>query len=115
MSLDVYLQIDVDVGAPELKTIELYEANITHNLGVMAEAAGIYKCLWRPEEIGIRYASQLIEPLEAGINQLNADPDKFKAFNASNGWGTYDNFLPWCKKYLEACQSYPKALVYVCR
>ena len=33
-----------------------YSANITHNLGKMAEEAGIYKHLWRPEEIGITKA-----------------------------------------------------------
>lgn len=31
-----------------------YHANITHNLGKMAEAAGIYHALWRPDEIGIK-------------------------------------------------------------
>jgi len=48
MSLDVYL----------MKTMptSVYDANITHNLGAMAEAAGIYKHLWRPEEIGITKA-----------------------------------------------------------
>ncbi len=29
----------------------VFEYNITHNLGVMADAAGIYEALWRPEEI----------------------------------------------------------------
>lgn len=27
----------------------IFSANITHNLNAMAEAAGIYKHLWRPE------------------------------------------------------------------
>ncbi len=30
------------------QTEELYDSNITHNLCAMAEAAGIYKHLWRP-------------------------------------------------------------------
>lgn len=34
----------------------LYSRNITHNLGRMAQAAGIYECLWRPEEHGITHA-----------------------------------------------------------
>ena len=41
----------------------VYSANITHNLTKMADEAGIYECLWRPEEIGITKAGQLIEPL----------------------------------------------------
>ena len=42
MSLDVKL---VDENGDYL-----YEDNITHNLGQMADRADIYKCLWRPDE-----------------------------------------------------------------
>ncbi len=34
------------------ETNEVYSANITHNLGEMADKAGIYYALWRPEEKG---------------------------------------------------------------
>ena len=44
------------------ETEELYSANATHNLVPMAEEAGIYKQLWKPEEIGISKAGQLIKP-----------------------------------------------------
>jgi hypothetical protein len=37
----------------EFETLEVFDYNITHNLGEMAKAAGIYMELWRPEEIGI--------------------------------------------------------------
>lgn len=81
----------------------------------MAEAAGIYKELWRPEELGITKARQLIEPMERGLILLRSDPDRFKAFDASNGWGTYVNFVPWVDKYLQACKEYPDADVSVSR
>lgn len=61
----------------EIEDRHVYSANITHNLNTMAKEAGIYKHLWRPEEIGITKASQLIEPLVAGLNALIADPEKF--------------------------------------
>jgi signal transduction histidine kinase len=32
----------------------LFVSNITHNLNIMADKAGIYQHLWRPEEIGIK-------------------------------------------------------------
>lgn len=111
MSLDVWLYVEVDVGGPELKTVDLYEANITHNLGKMASEAGIYEALWRPEEIGIETAQQLIEPLTKGLMEMKADPARFEKFNASNGWGLYENFVPWIEAYLEACKEYPKAKV----
>ncbi len=89
--------------------ITLYDANITHNLGRMAEEAGIYKCLWRPEECGITKAKELITPLREGLAKLQADERHYSKFNAANGWGLYENFVPWVSAYLEACEAYPDA------
>jgi hypothetical protein len=107
MSLDVYLT--------KVQEVEIFDANITHNLGEMAHAAGIYQALWRPEEIGITHAKQLIEPLQAGIALMESDPERFEAFNSPNGWGLYKNFVPWLKKYLAACEAHPDAKVKVSR
>jgi hypothetical protein len=94
---------------------EVFWANITHNLGKMADVAGIYKPLWRPDEIGITQASQLIEPLRKGLNLLKGDPEVFSKYNASNGWGLYEDFVPFVEKYLRACEKYPNAKVRVSR
>lgn len=83
--------------------------NITHNLGTMADEAGIYNCLWRPEEHNLTHAGQLIEPLRAGLVLLKSDPERFKKFNASNGWGLYDNFVPFVEQVLEICEAHPDA------
>jgi hypothetical protein len=107
MSLDVYLS--------RVQPVDVYDSNITHNLNHMAEQAGIYKHLWHPEEIGITKASQLIEPLTDGLALLRSDPDRFRKFSASNGWGTYEQFIPWIEKYLAACIKYPDAEVRVSR
>jgi hypothetical protein len=107
MSLDVYLT--------ETSPHTVYDANITHNLNRMAEAAGIYKHLWRPDEIGIVHAKELIEPLRDGVAALKADPAKFEKLNASNGWGKYEHFLPFVENYLAACEEHPDALVNVSR
>ena len=115
MSLDVYLYFPVDVGRDEPESHIVYDANITHNLNKMASEAGIYDCLWRPDEHGIERAEQIIEPLSKGLDDLRSRPHHYEQFNASNGWGMYDDFVPWCGKYLEACREYPKALVRVSR
>lgn len=93
------------------KREKLYSSNITHNLGAMAEEAGIYMHLWRPEEIRITKASQLIEPLRTGLELVKSDPERFKKHDAANGWGTYEHFVPWLKEYLEACVKHPEATV----
>jgi hypothetical protein len=107
VSLDVYLT--------KVQPCTVFDANITHNLNRMAEEAGIYKHCWRPEEIGITHARQLIEPLRTAIETMKADPPRFERHNATNGWGLYKNFLPWLEKYLAACEEHPDAEVSVSR
>lgn len=107
MNLDFYLK-DADDNT-------LFDANITHNLNKMADAAGIYKVLWRPEEIGIETAAEVIPILKEGLCKLVSDPAYFKQFNAENGWGLYVHFVPFCIEVLEACQANPDALVEVSR
>jgi len=102
-----------DAGCPSAKRI--YDSNITHNLNTMAEAAGIYKACWRPDEIGITKAKQLIPLLRDGLAKLEADPKKYEAYNSPNGWGLYRNFVPWVRSYLSACIDNPEADVEVSR
>lgn len=107
MGLHVYLEA--------VQPCTVFEHNITHNLGKMAEAAGIYKALWRPEELGIEMAGDLIEPLEEGLVRLLADPDHYKQYDAANRWGTYDQFVQFVADYLAGCKQYPHAAVKVSR
>lgn len=101
----------LDVCLERVQPTVVFSDNYTHNCGKMADAAGIYYHLWRPEEIGIHKASQLIGPLTEGIKRMEANPDAFIALNPANGWGSYDTFLPWVRRYLEACREYPDATV----
>lgn len=103
--------MSLDVTLTKTMPTEVYSANITHNLGKMAKAAGIYECLWRPEEIGIITAGQLIEPLEAGLKKLLAAPRKYQRFDSPNGWGLYVHFVPFVEKYLAACREHSDATV----
>lgn len=98
-----------------VKDAEVYSANITHNLNTMADKAGIYKALWRPEEIGATKAKDIIELLEKGLDDLRERPDYFRQFNASNGWGLYDHFVPFVEKYLDACRENPEAEIEISR
>jgi hypothetical protein len=93
----------------------VYSGNITHNLGKMANEAGIYKVLWRPEELGYTKGGELIETLEEGLKKLKGDPEHYKTFNASNGWGLYEHFVPFVEEILAACKEYPDAEIYVSR
>ena len=107
--------MSLDVTLTATRVVEVHGSNITHNLNRMSAEAGIYEACWRPDEIGITKAAQLIEPLRAGLSMLKADPKRFEAFNASNGWGMYEHFVPWVEEYLAACEANPDADVSVSR
>lgn len=117
MSLDVHLSTNVLCphcnGAVGEK--EVYSRNITHNLNTLAEAAGIYKHLWRPEELGITKAKELIAPLALGLSQLKSKPSKFKKLNPTNGWGSYEGLVDFVQEYLDACIEHPEADIMVSR
>lgn len=101
----------IAVGEPEA----VYWRNITHNLGRMAEAADLYKWLWRPDENGIDAAGQLIKPLTCGLAALRADPEKYRAYEPGNGWGDYRGLVEFVADYLAACRRHPTARVEVSR
>jgi hypothetical protein len=122
MSLDVSLQEKKSrkehcyhCGSEYKVNQTLYDANITHNLTDMAAEAGIYEALWRPEERGWKYAKDIIGVLEKGLADLKERPSHYVKFNASNGWGMYEHFVPFVENYLRACKSYPSAIIKVSR
>jgi hypothetical protein len=132
----------------------VFSQNITHNLGKMADAVGVYEACWRPEELidkeaafeirrledayfsdrkpenrhyydearalreqygKLVYGRHLVPLLRDGIAKLKADPETYRKLEPENKWGTYDKFIPWLEKYLEACEQYPDARVVVSR
>ena len=107
--------MSLDIRLTAVRPTTVFELNVTHNLNRMADAAGLYKYMWRPDEIGIQHAGDLIIPLQAGLALLKANPEKFKAFNPSNRWGDYDGFVRVVEEYLEACKQNPDAEIYCSR
>jgi hypothetical protein len=97
------------------ETGDVFHGNITHNLNRMAAEAGIYEACWRPEELGITRAAQLVEPLEKGLALLRSDPARFKVFNPENGWGDYEGLVAFVAAYLSACREWPEAEVHASR
>ena len=74
MSLDLYIDDD-------------HVGNITHNLSPMFAEAGVYEILWRGE--GLRAGDQ-IEALEDARIAMISEPERFRALNPPNGWGSYE-------------------------
>jgi hypothetical protein len=112
MSLDVYLNAT--------RKTEVYWANITHNLNKMAKKVkcgehSLYEYLWRPDEIGVKQAGELILPLTEGLKELKKKPAFYKKYDSPNKWGVYEHFVPFVEEYLEACEQNPDAEIEVSR
>jgi hypothetical protein len=95
--------------------VVVVSVKITHNLNEMAMEDGIYKQLWRPEEIGASTAGDIIGGVEIGLSAMKLNPKKFKKFNPPNGWGTYEGLVSFTEQYLAACKKHPDARIYVSR
>lgn len=140
MNLDIYLyrekRTSYDKGKTYTDSLEcVYDSNITHNLGLMAQKAGLYEALWRPymlhkewkdnflddeqedmfEEGVTMYAKDIISKIEEGLKDLKRKPEYFEEFNSPNGWSKYEHFIPFVENYLNACKEYPEAIVKVSR
>ena len=129
MSLDVRLK---DPGA-KYDDLTLYDANITHNLSIMADRAGLYDALWRPYRLLPEYvegdvkaerkfedsakvlSSDIIPAIEKGLEDLRSRPEYFQQYDSPNGWGKYENLVSFTEAYLDALRSYPDAIVDVSR
>ena len=125
MSLDVYIygpESQEKCQCPHCDNLhshavkeEFFTDNITHNLGKMAQAVDLYKPLWRPEEIGVTTAGQLIPLLEVGMDRLAKEVDELEKLNPPNGWGDHRGLLDFVVRYLSACREYPNATITVSR
>lgn len=107
--------MSLDFSLHDPQDCQVFSANITHNLNKMADAAGIYEALWRPDEVPCERAGDLVPALSTGLSSLLVDPDYFRQFDSPNGWGVYDHFVPFVAECMAACMRYPDARVEVDR
>lgn len=118
------MSLDVDLLITQPTSIWNY--NITHNLGKMAsevvvdpdregEPLTLYHVLWRPDEHGFDLAHEISDYLNVGYQMLIADPDKYKAFNPENGWGSYEGLVAFVLSYRDACWNNPFAELCISR
>lgn len=135
MSLDVALKKKFFKTTDKVNFEECYDIvfdyNITHNLGGMADKANLYEALWRPhrlkenynipeddydaeyefESSNTVYASEIIPILQSGLSRLKSGRKYYEQFNPENGWGNYDGLVKFVEEYLKACLEFPDAII----
>jgi hypothetical protein len=103
MSYDIEIRLaEKDLTCPHCNGVIGHQAaealrywDPTYNYGPMFRAAcgtehGIHD--WDGKTV-----AEVLPLLEAMYATLAADPVKFKAFDASNGWGTYRDLMPFLR------------------
>jgi hypothetical protein len=110
VSLDIYLSGQCDVGTDEPIKVELYEANITHNVTPMWRKAGVYEALYKSDG---KMAKEVGDVIKRGVCLMELHPDEYKKLNPPNGWGSYEGALEFLFEFAMACDRYPKAIIRV--
>ena len=111
MSLDISLYTSDTDG----NEFEAWEKNITHNLTEMADKAGLYKVMWRPEEIEVKNAKEAVPYLITGIKYMLDNKEALEKLNPENGWGSYEGLLNAATEYYQECKKRPSARIEVSR
>jgi hypothetical protein len=112
LSLDIYLNIDVDTGGPELHEVNLYWRNITHNVSPMWIEAGVYDALY---ESNGKQAGEVLDALKAGYFDMITWPLTYQQLDPPNGWGDYEGALEFLRDFMVTCAKHPKAVIRVSR
>lgn len=92
-----------------------FDAYVTHNLNKMAQEAGIYEAMWRPEELGCKEAQDIADILMRGLETMVRRKWYFEQFNPKNGFGDYEGFVKVVMQYATACFENPTATIEVSR
>lgn len=84
-----------------------HSVNVTYNLGKMLREAG------HPEWQALKGApaSEVAGVMDAVARTLRSDPDRFRAFNPPNGWGTYEGAIEYAEAFRDMCSEHPEATV----
>ena len=127
-SKTVKVQTSGSTGTPKIFEIKkdkmLHSAKMTCDILALKEDNSALLCLPIEYISGKMMVVRAIErklkllvksPSSQPLNDLKEGPEYFKTFNSPNGWGMYENFVPFVEKYLEACKDFPDALIEVSR
>lgn len=111
MSLDLYLYAPIDVGNPEVTSVDVWSSdNVTHNLTPMWREAGCYEALYRSDGAT---AESVVDCLDRALADMTARPAVFRSLNPENGWGSYEGAIRFLRSTIVGFNRYPKALIRV--
>lgn len=105
-----------DIVESAFETDEFWHGNITHNFREMAKNCkvhnwpldvNLYDQLWRDESPDKEDIGDYKVYLILCLNELESNPDKYKQYNPSNGWGTYEQLVEFIRSFIHALIDMP--------
>ena len=93
-----------------VKVEYLLDMNITHNLVPMWKEAGIYAALYNSDGLDAR---DVFPELVDGLTDMILYPDKYKALNSPNGWGTYENAVRWLAELVKGFEEHSSSRIMI--
>lgn len=76
---------------------------------MIKEVCGSYPSSWKGKK-----CADMLPVLTTACEELKNNGDKYKQFEASNGWGTVETTLHFLDSIRKACEEYPTAVIEVC-
>lgn len=102
--------IDVTVDHGDGYTTTVYDGEITFNVRTMLVEAGLPDSLRSLDSLT---AAEAQDQVYEAWKELRTRPSHYRPLQASNGWGTYDQLVPWIKELYIALRTHPRGVVHV--
>lgn len=94
MSYDISIKVKVENKPVYVPVPNNYEPNITWNVTELIKQSSGWE-IKNCDSNGL--ATEWIKYIHKGINELTENPQKYKQYEASNGWGTVEDTLSFYK------------------
>ena len=97
MSYDISFRVKVE-GVDCYVPVGEQEANITWNVGTIIRLSTGLE--WKNEENN-GLCVDIIPCIEYGLRQLENNPERYRKYEAKNGWGTVEGTISFFKRVLK--------------
>lgn len=104
MSYDISITVKTVDGVD----IGVYSSNITYNIRAMLEEAGLCKSL---NEFNGKTCRDLWPVFFTAHHAIYFEPDRVRAKESSNGWGTFKDMVPWFTELYEAVLTHRSGVI----
>lgn len=102
MSYDISFKVKVE-GLDKWVEVGNCDANITYNVRKIIELSTGLPWV---NEANNGYCKYVIPHIEAGLLELKTYPEKYKAYEAKNGWGTVEGTKCFFERVLDCWHRY---------